>query len=219
MKDIVNFHTCSENKKVPIGFTEETFFQGIHIGYIYNDEAERNKIVFQFLESGLLNGEKAAYFMDVASIAGMEKHRHALGLDKLSERHRGRITLATTQEIYYPGGTFVPDEILDRLGIFYTQSLDEGFTGVRIIGETSWLARGMPGSSRFMEYEARVNDTFINYPVNAICLYDGSLFDSAMLRDVLAVHPIIVVHGQAVKNPYYIKPWWFLKKYQGLHEE
>ncbi len=204
----------SGNGKVPMGFTRETFPRGIHMCYIYSDEVERNKTILQFLESGLANGEKAAYFADVPSIPELERYGDALGLTRLCEKHGERFCLATTRDVYYPDGTFVPDEMLDRLDTFYTESIQEGFTGVRVVGEASWLAGGVPGSSRFMEYEARVNN--LKCPVNAICLYDAHLFDGATLRDVLAVHPMIVVQKQIVKNPYYIKSAWLLRKYLGL---
>jgi len=196
-----------------MGFTGETFPPGIHMCYIYSDEAQRRKIISQFLESGLLGGEKASYFMDVISTEEMNEHFSSLGLDRLLKEHEGRFSVATTKETYYPSGTFVPDEMLDRLGVFYTGSIEEGYTGARVSGEMSWAAKDVPGCSRLIEYEARVNDVLLTYPVNAICQYNASLFDGALLFDVLSVHPMMIVHGQIVKNPYYIRPEEFLKEY------
>jgi len=62
---------CSKGKEVHMGFTGETFPPGVHMCYIYNDEVQRKKVISQFLESGLLNGEKASYFMDVITIDEM----------------------------------------------------------------------------------------------------------------------------------------------------
>jgi hypothetical protein len=208
-------HTSREFGRVPVGLTGETFAPGIHLCCIYSDEAERNRIIFRFLESGIRNGEKAACFMDAAPIADWEGYRRALGLNNLSPGQEGRLSLAAAEDIYYPGGTFDPDEMLERLATFYEQSVNEGYTGARAIGEASWIARGVSGASRFMEYEARVNDILPKYPLNVICLYNAGLFDRAMLRDALAVHPMIIIHGEIVKNPYYVKSWWLLKKCLG----
>lgn len=109
--------------------------------------------------------------------------------------------------------------MLDRLSEFYTQSMDKGYTGARATGEMSWATRGVPGSSRLMEYEARLNNTRRKCPVTALCQYHASLFDNAVLRDVLSVHPMIIFHGQILKNPYYIKSWRLLKRYLGLKED
>jgi hypothetical protein len=70
----------------------------------------------------------------------------------------------------------------------------------------SWALRGIPGSERLIEYEALVNDVLVTHPVTAICQYDATRFDGASIFDVLKVHPMMVVHGLVVKNPYYVKP-------------
>jgi hypothetical protein len=204
---------CPKGKEVQMGFTGETFTPGVHMCYIYNDEAQRKKVISQFLESGLLSGEKTSYFMDVITIDEMNEHFSALGLDKLLKEHKERFSVATAKDTYYPSGTFVPDEMLERLGVFYSESILEGYTGARVSGEMSWALKDIPGCSRLIEYEARVNDVLLTYPVNAICQYNARLFDGALLFDVLSVHPMMVVHGQIVKNPYYVKPEEFLKEY------
>ena len=210
---------CSKGKEVHLGFTGETFPPGIHMCYIYNDEAQRKNVISQFLESGLLSGEKAFYFMDVITIDEMNEYFSTLGLDRLLREHEGRFSVATTKDTYYPSDTFVPDEMLDRLGVFYTRSIQEGYTGARVSGEMSWAVRNIPGCSRLIEYEARVNDVLLTYPLNAICQYNARLFDGALLFDVLSVHPVMIVHGQIVKNPYYIKPEEFLKEYFARKQE
>jgi hypothetical protein len=209
----------STGKEVRMGFTGETFPPGIHMCYIYNDEIQRKKVISQFLESGLLGGEKASYFMDVITLDEMNEYLSSLGLDKLLREHQDRFSVVMTKDTYYPSGTFVPDEMLGRLKAFYAQSLQEGYAGARVSGEMSWAAKDVPGRSSLIEYEARVNDVLLTHPVNAICQYDANLFDGSLLFDVLSVHPMMVVHGQIVKNPYFIKPEEFLKEYFGRKNE
>ncbi len=196
-----------------MGFTGEEFPPGMHICYIYTNEEERKWIIFRFLESGLLKGEKVSYFIDTETPDKMKEQQTALGIDELYQEYREIFTLASTRETYYPTGTFVPDDMLFWLSEFYTRSVEEGYTGTRASGEMSWAIRGIPGSSRLMEYEARLNSTFMKYPITGICQYDSKRFDNATLRDVLAVHPMIIFHGRVLRNPYYIKSWWLQKKY------
>lgn len=77
----------------------------------------------------------------------------------------------------------------------------------------SWALKGVPGSDRLMEYEARVNDLLVKYPVTAICQYDARKFDGATILQCLKVHPHMIVHGQIIRNPYYMKTEDFLKEY------
>jgi MEDS: MEthanogen/methylotroph, DcmR Sensory domain len=204
---------------VPLGFTGETFPPGIHMCYIYSDEGEREKIIFRFIDSGLRNGENVSYFMDVSTVDEMEQRQSARGMDRLSEKQQGHLSFATTKDVYCPTGIFVPDDMLDKLTDFYTRSIEAGYTGARATGEMSWALRGIPGSFRLMEYEARVNTALMHYPVTAICQYDARCFDGTALRDVLAVHPMIILHGQVLKNPYYVQSWWLLKRCRRLNEK
>jgi len=205
-------------KEVPMGFTGKTFPPGIHMCYIYNDENERNSIIFRFLESGLLNGENVSYFMDINTVDEMKEHEVALGLDKLHEEQHGHFSLGSAREVYCPTGVFDPDEMLYKVTEFYTQSMDEGYTGARATGEMSWATKGVPGSTRLVEYEARLNSTFMKCPITGICQYNLKRFDNSILRDVLTVHPMVIFKGRILKNPYYIKSWWLLKEYLGLNE-
>jgi hypothetical protein len=63
-----------------------------------------------------------------------------------------------------------------------------------------------------MEYEALVNEVVITHPVTAVCQYDANKFSGSTILDVLKVHPMMIVHGQIVRNPYYIKPQDFLNR-------
>ncbi len=74
--------------------------------------------------------------------------------------------------------------------------MNEGYTSARATEPGKfWATRGVPGSSRFMEYEARLNGTLSRCPVTTMCQYRADLFDNATLRDVLTVYPMIVLHG------------------------
>ncbi len=208
----------ARSNEVPMGFTKETFSPGMHMCYIYNDEEERKRIIFRFLESGLLNGENVLYIMDSNTAGEMEEQKLALGLDKLHTGQQGRFSSAIARDAYCPTGMFNPDEMLYRLTEFYEQSVEEGYTGARASGEMAWATKKASGSTRLMEYEARLNNTFMKCPITAICQYHAERFDNATLREVLAVHPMIICHGRILKNPYYIKSWWLLKKFLGLNE-
>jgi hypothetical protein len=55
------------------------------------------------------------------------------------------------------------------------------------------------------------------YPYTACCQYDARRFDGETIMDVLSVHPVMIVRGQLVKNPYYIEPEIFLSEYATRH--
>ena len=49
---------CTEAKFLNMGFTEERFPVGAHVGLIYQSEEERQALMSKFLEAGLRDGGK-----------------------------------------------------------------------------------------------------------------------------------------------------------------
>jgi len=193
-----------------MGFTQESFPAGTHMCLIYSHESERRKIIGKFLESGLLAGEKVAYFTDTLKPEEVREWLRNMGIE-LSEADGFSVTEA--QATYCASGEFVPENMLSKLREFYQQATQDGYANARVSGEMSWALKGIPGSNRLMEYEALVNDVLVQHPVTAICQYDASRFSGATILDVLKVHPMMVVHGQIVQNPFYMKPQDFLQDY------
>jgi len=193
-----------------MGFTRERFPAGTHMCLIYDDEAERRRLVSKFLDAGLRDGEKVAYFADLASPDDVRGWLAGMGVDLPADP--GRFGVTQAEATYCPDGTFVPDRMLDTLRAFHAGTVAEGYPGSRVSGEMSWALRGLPGSDRLMEYEALVNDVLASHPVTAICQYDARRFSGEAVFDVLKVHPMMVVNGTIVRNPYYVGPEEFLAR-------
>ncbi|MBM4397531.1 MAG: MEDS domain-containing protein, partial [Deltaproteobacteria bacterium] len=188
----------------------ERFPAGTHMCLIYDDEAERRRLVSKFLDAGLRDGEKVAYFADLASPDDVRGWLAGMGVDLPADP--GRFGVTQAEATYCPDGTFVPDRMLDTLRAFHAGTVAEGYPGSRVSGEMSWALRGLPGSDRLMEYEALVNDVLASHPVTAICQYDARRFSGEAVFDVLKVHPMMVVNGTIVRNPYYVGPEEFLAR-------
>lgn len=200
-------------REVSLGFTLESYPEGTHMCYIFNDESQRRDVIAAFLDSGLSEGEKVGYFVDTVTPEEVLSYLRGLGVKIPDRTAPASLSISKAEDTYCPDGTFVPERMLENLRTYYAASIAEGFPGSRVSGEMSWALKGIPGSQRLVEYEALVNDLVIEYPVTAICQYNANLFNGGMLFDVLSVHPMMVVNGQVVKNPYYIQQAQFLKKW------
>lgn len=196
-----------------LGFTAEQFPCGTHMCYIYNDDRERQEMIAKFVESGLQQREKVGYFVDLISPEEMRAHFKELGVELPPETDEREFSVSRALDVYCPEGKFVPEIMLQKLRLMHSSSIDEGYTGARASGEMSWALRGVPGSERLIEYEALINTVVRDYPTTAICQYDARRFDGATLFDILNVHPMMIVRGQVVRNPYYVEPEIFLKQH------
>lgn len=202
---------CSASRAIDMGFTKTVFPAGTHMCLIYSDEAERRAVISQFLGAGVAHGEKTGYFADTPDIAEVRQWLIEKGLDVPDTCWGRQLHVQVAEQTYCPAGCFDPETMLGTLRAFHEQAIAEGYPGSRVSGEMAWALRGIPGSERLIEYESRINDLVAAYPVTALCQYDANRFDGATILNVLRVHPMMVVHGQVVQNPYYVKPAEFLR--------
>ncbi|MDI6740843.1 MAG: MEDS domain-containing protein [Candidatus Edwardsbacteria bacterium] len=197
-----------QRRVASMGFTEERFPAGTHMCLIYDDENERRKLIAKYLDAGLREREKVAYFVDTMPVDEVRDWLAGMGVKMPKE---DQLTLASAEKTYCPNGKFVPDEMMDGLRVLHQGSLDEGYSGARASGEMTWALRGIPGSERLIEYENLLNIVFETSPIVGLCQYDARRFSGALIFDILKVHPMMIVHGQVVKNPYYMRPEEFLR--------
>jgi hypothetical protein len=195
---------------VDLGFTLERFPAGTHICQIYNDEDERNDALLRFLSSGLRAGECTACFSENIAESEIDDFLHALGLSLAEAKSRGALTLSKTSEVYFHGGEFDPQRMLGLLTNYHTQSVAQGFPNARVIGEMTSDIERVPGGSRLLEYESKVSLLLRHHPVTAVCQYDARAFTGATIMEVLKVHPMMVVRGSVVRNPFYMPPEEYL---------
>ena len=203
-------------RQVLLDTNKERFQEGAHCCLIFSDDEERRRSVAPYLAYGLAQGERVHYFGDVSSEEEVQSWLRGLDLavPLPPPSKPGRMEFVEAVPCYCPGGVFNPDTMLNKLIHCYHDAVDAGHPGARVSGEMTWALRGLPGSERLVEYEARINQIVDEHPVTAVCQYDARRFDGATILDVLRVHPMMIVHGQVVRNPYYTKPEEFLARHE-----
>jgi hypothetical protein len=192
--------TC---RHISLGFTEERYPEGIHICYLYNSDEERKRILPLFARHALLENEAFGYLADVPGRADLPGAIEQLDLGALLKVAPGQVQLSTAMEGYYPDGSFDPETLLASLRARYAQARAAGLDGARVAGEMDWALRGVPGTERIIECESRINELVRETPITVMCQYDLRKFDGAMMFDVMNVHPVMIVGGHILRNPFY----------------
>ena len=195
---------------VHLGFTKERFPAGVHICQIFSEDDEREEALYQYVLSGIDSRERTACFSDKAMPSQMESllARHGKSFADLCSA--GALTLAATEEVYFKDNRFDPDRMVEVLTRYHDESQQGGFPAARVIGEMSPAVRHVSGGSRLLEYESKVSMLLRTHPVTCVCQYDARSFDGATIMDVLKVHPLMVLRGTVVRNPFFIPPEVFL---------
>ena len=191
---------------------DEKFPEGMHLCYIYNDDAERVRTMAKFFASGFSSGQKALSIVDSVTPHDLRQTLQGMGIDVADDK--GNFATASNDDSYCPDGSFKPDSLLAGVGAFCQQARSEGFAGARISGDMSWALRRRVSMPELMDYEVKVTEYLKTCPFTAICEYDARKFDGATIMDVLSVHPAMIVRGHVVKNPYYVPPQEFIEQYR-----
>ncbi len=195
---------------ISLGFTPEKFPAGVHICQIIQDDLERDQALLSFLLSGLAAGERVSCFSDRVSYGTIADYCRPHQVSLAETQTAKSFTLATTRETYFPSGDFQPEHMIDLLREYQQSAAREGYPAARVIGEMAPEIQNLPGRSRLLEYEAKVTMLLREHPVTSVCQYDARCFDGATIMDVLKVHPLMVLRGTVIRNPFFLPPENFL---------
>ena len=196
----------THNRQVSLGFTPDRYPEGTHICYLYDDEEERKRFMSAYVSSGMDERESVTYLADAAPGA-LDRTFGELGIARPSQDRQNHLLVASAVETICPGGRFDPDAMLDRLRDMYALH-PAGCAGARMAAEMTWALHGIPGSDseHLTKFEGRINEVLKTHPLTVLCQYDTRKFDGATIFDLLNVHPIMIVHGQIMRNPFYVPP-------------
>ncbi len=185
--------------------------RGDHLCCMYKTEQEHQEILTPFICSGLEQGDKVFYIVDVRTAEIVLDYLQQEGLDTSKYLSSGQLVIADTRDTYIRDGVFDPERMLSMLKTETDRAIEQGFNALRVTGEMSWALRDLPGTDRLMEYEAKLNQFFPAHKAIGLCQYDMRSFDAEVLLDVLATHPIAIIRNNCYENMYYVPPEEFLK--------
>jgi len=138
--------------------------------------------------------------------ADLDVAKRALGIGAQDYLVKGQFVFFTSNDIYLKDGYFDPDRMISLLKTSEKTALKEGFAGIRVTGEMTWILSKLPGTERFMEYENKLNEFFPGSKASAICQYSESKFDKKILIGVIETHPKVGIDGLFYNNNFYIEP-------------
>lgn len=197
--------------EVSLGFTDEKVPVGTHMCLVFTKDEERVDSLLKYLLSGLQAGERTACFSGKLTEDTLREYLAKNNISYDERKTEKAIILADTSEVYFEGGVFDPDRMLNTLTAYYDEAVQLGFPAVRVIGEMIPEVQHIPGGERLLEYESRVSILLRDHPVTSVCQYDANLFDGATIMEVLKVHPKMIINGMVVNNPFYIQPESYLQ--------
>ncbi len=174
-----------------------------HACFLYSTEEEHRSIVSDFIRLGLERNEKVFCVLDEHSPEVIRGYLLCSDLVFRDRAKTGQLQVAryTGTDIF--GGAFDPDRMVQWLRDETEFALAEGWSGLRLTTEMTWMLRKFPGSERVLEYEYQSNKFFCHSKCMALCQYDLRRFNPMALKDALLSHPVVIVEEEIYDNLYY----------------
>jgi signal transduction histidine kinase len=176
-----------------------------HVCTLYDDRDKEVAIAVSYICSGLERGELCVCVVD----DGGESILDALaaeGVDIDAEMRKGRLTIL---EKPLAQGLQTRD-MLGKIEQYAIGSRKAGHAGFRIVGEMSWTLNG--DMKALAEFEARLNLNRVweRHACTGLCQFDLRRFRPETLREMIIVHPLVVIGDRVCRNPYYVAPEHYL---------
>jgi signal transduction histidine kinase len=184
-----------------------------HVCTLYGHRDEEVAIAVSYIRAGLERGEQCLCVVD----DGGESILEALaseGVDIDAEIRKGRLMIF---EKPLAQGLQTRD-MLGKIEQFAIGSRKAGHTGFRLVGEMTWTLNG--DLKALAEFEARLNLNRVweRHACAGLCQFDMRRFTPETLREMIIVHPLVVIGDRVCRNPYYVAPEHYLSPDWPMHE-
>ena len=159
---------------------------GTHFCQFYRTRQDLADILVPFFRAGLRGGELCLWVTsDPLPAAEARALMHEAMPDFSSYLESGQIEIRDYQDWYQgkdQGKTRSSEEVLESWIARERQALAQGFTGLRLTGNTFWVERC--GWDEFVAYESSVNEAFPRFRILALCTYS---LERCRVEDVVDV--------------------------------
>jgi sugar-specific transcriptional regulator TrmB len=139
-----------------------------HIMFSYNDLEEKHKVLFNFIKTGLDNGEMSVYITIEETADQIREAMKRFGVDVEKNEETG--ALAIIEPVFNPEEAFNVQATIDYLKNFYDEALTKGFKECRICGEMAYFFKNNL-VEEMLEYERTLQRTFY-LPITGVCAYN-----------------------------------------------
>ena len=168
---------------------------GTHFCQFYRSRDDLLETLVPYFEAGLRDHE-ACLWITAAPLEAEAAEAAMVDAVPALKRHlaTGQITIRDPYDWYRPGDGFLADDVLKAWLEHVQRARRDGYAGLRLTGNTSWLGR--EGWDDFMAYETAVHRRAHRYDILGLCTYSLERCDADAVLDVLRNHEFALARCQ-----------------------
>ncbi len=158
---------------------------GGHVATFYDSDAARFRLTIPFLSEGLRQGQ-------ACMLLASNKLQRAY-LEELGAQHAVDLDGAISSGILVTANGLGPtlDDASLRWQELAWSALRRSSGILRVVGEMSWAATALSGSSDLARFEDGLNSVVKRFPAVVVCQYDAREFDGIAVLGAMKTHPDI----------------------------
>ena len=179
---------------------------GQHLCLFHEGCTAAQDTIVPFFRDGLARDERCLFIAEADSVGETLALLASCGIDARGAIDRGALQILSPRAAYLPHGRFEPQAMLEMLERRTDEALADGYAGLRASGDMSWALGPEAVTEQLIEYEAVLNDVASRRAFIAICRYDLHRFPPEIMRDILRVHPQVVIASLVCPSTYYEPP-------------
>jgi len=189
-----------------------------HACAFFNSADEEYQALLPFIKEGFDCGHRSFHIVDPEL---REDHRQRLagaGIDVEGAERGGQFELRAWADAYLRGGRFEQDRMLALLQEAIDTGRKQGYAMTRLVAHMEWATGDSPGVEDLVEYETRINQMWPRHEDAVICVYDLARFRADIVMDIMRTHPVVLIGGMLLENPFFVPPDDFLRELRARRE-
>lgn len=172
--------------------------EGAHVGQIYASDAERLALSALFLKLAVRHGRRGLYAGPEMAVGELRDALGSLQVDVADARERAALLLCPVEALFPTELGDEPALLSQALERELEQARDEGFDGLHLVLEGSWLA----AAGQLLEFEASLQQAVGTRPVRLLCQFSAQGLPLELTLAVLRTHAWMAVAEHLTQNPF-----------------
>jgi PAS domain S-box-containing protein len=174
---------------------------GTHFCHFYETTQDLIDTLVPYFKAGLEGKEYCVWVVTTPELITVEDAKRALQTEVPDLDHHlsaSNIEILSAWDWYLEDNVFNLERVTSTWDAKLRHAVAAGYDGLRISGDTFWLDK--KDWKDFCAYEKRLNDSFSNRPITALCTYPLSKIGAADIFDVVQTHRFAIAKRQGVWN-------------------